>query len=181
MKNKKQPVSLTRAGALMSFALFIAMSFLDAQPTRAQSQGDAVGYQSAQVKAAFLYRLPRFIRWQDGRKATHFCFDKNSDITATFELLVKAKSDVAKVSVLEEGDQGIACDVRFVGDEAVSSPAPNQLLVSDREDFASRGGMIELTRKGSRLGLNINLDSLKMGNLSASSQLLKLATVVGGD
>ena len=40
--------------------------------------------------------------------------------------------------------------------------------------------MIELTRQGSRVGLNINLNSLEDGKLSASSQLLKLANVLGG-
>ena len=53
--------------------------------------------------------------------------------------------------------------------------------MSDREGFATQGGMIELTRKEARLELNVNLDSLKTGNLSASSQLLKLANVVSAD
>lgn len=140
-----------------------------------------MGYQSAQVKAAFLYRLPQFIRWSDGRKATHFCFDERSEIMSTFKLLVEAKNDTATISLLEKGDQNTACDVRFVGSNKVGSPTPNQLLVSDREDFASGGGMIEITREGSRVALSVNLDSLKTSKLSASSQLLKLATVVGGD
>ena len=100
---------------------------------------------------------------------------------STFKLLVEAKNDTATISLLEKGDQNTACDVRFVGSDEVGTPTPNQLLVSDREDFASDGGMIEITRKGSRVGLSVNLDSLKTGELSASSQLLKLANVLGGD
>ena len=180
MENKNKPTLPRYRSVILLIVLSIA-NLLAAQLTLAQSQGEAVGYQSAQIKAAFLYRLPRFIKWPDGRKATHFCFDESSEIMSTFELLVKAKNDTATISLLEKADPNTACDVRFVGSDKVGNPTPNQLLVSDREDFANDGGMIELTRKGSRLGLNVNLDSLKAGKLRASSQLLKLANVVEGD
>jgi len=180
VENKKKLTLPRYRSALLVISISIA-HLIATQPTLAQSQGEAVGYQSAQVKAAFLYRLPRFIRWPDGRKATHFCFDESSEIMSTFKLLVETKNETATVSLLEKGDKNAACDVRFVGRDEVGSPTPNQLLVSDREDFASDGGMVEITRKGSRVGLSVNLDSLKTGKLSASSQLLKLANVVGGD
>lgn len=180
MEDNNKKLAGNSAG-LLAFTLCTICIFLGARSAFGQSQGDAIGYQSAQVKAAFLYRLPRFIQWQDRREALHFCFDEDSEIMATFKLLVEAKNDVATVSILRAGDQITACDVRFVGNDEVSIPARNQLLVSDRKDFAARGGMIELTRKGARLGLNINLDSLKTGNLRASSQLLKLANVMEDD
>ena len=180
MDNKKKPTLPSYQSALLLVALS-AVELLATQPSLAQSQGEAVGYQSAQVKAAFLYRLPRFIKWPDGRKAKHFCFDERSEIMSTFKLLVEAKNDTATISLLEKGAQNTTCDVRFVGSDEIGSLTPYQLLVSDRQDFANDGGMIELTRKGSRVGLNVNLDSLKTGELSASSQLLKLANVVRGD
>ena len=99
----------------------------------------------------------------------------------TLERLVATKSETAKVSLRTLDDQDMHCDVLFIAGERNVAIAPNQLLVSDRNNFANNGGMIELTRRGSRVGININLDSLKDGKLSASSQLLKLATVVGGD
>lgn len=168
-------------GALTAILLAVATIAVNAQPAIAQSRGDVVGYQSAQVKAAFLHRLPRFIRWQDGRKATHFCFDQNSDVMETFIVLAEAKNDAASVSLIENSDDSTTCDVLFTVNDQITNLAPNQLLVSDRKGFATQGGMIELTRKGARLGLNVNLDSLKTGNLSASSQLLKLANVVSAD
>lgn len=170
-----------RGGAPIASLVAAVMIAVGAQPAIAQSRGDVVGYQSAQVKAAFLYRLPRFIRWQDGRKATHFCFDQNSDVMKTFMLLAEAKNDATSVSLVEKGDESTTCDVLFIVNDQITNLAPNQLVVSDRKDFATRGGMIELTRKGARLGLNVNINSLKTGNLSASSQLLKLANVVSGD
>ena len=181
MENKKNTKSRHYGVSLIAILIAAATITIRAQPALAQSRGDEVGYQSAQVKAAFLFRLPRFIRWQDGREARHFCFDQNSDIMQTFELLAQAKDDATSVSLVQEGDKSTTCDVLFVVNDKIASLAPNQLLVSDRKDFATQGGMIELTRRGARLGLNVNLDSLKTGNLTASSQLLKLANVVGGD
>ena len=99
----------------------------------------------------------------------------------TFIILAEAKNDTASVSLLENGDDSTKCDVFFTVNDQITNLAPNQLLVSDRKGFATQGGMIELTRKGGRLGLNVNLDSLKTGNLSANSQLLKLANVVSAD
>ena len=180
VENKTDPKSRGYGKALIAILFATATVTIHTPPALAQSRGEAVGYQSAQVKAAFLYRLPRFIRWQDGRQATHFCFDQKSDVMETFKLLAEAKSDAMSVSVVQKGDESTTCDVLFVVNDEIASLAPNQLLVSDRKDFATQGGMVELTRKGARLGLNINLDSLKTGNLSASSQLLKLANVVGG-
>lgn len=169
----------------LRLTLFIALCFgglfpLSVETVLAQAQGDEIGYRSAQVKAAFLFRLPRFIRWSDGRQVSHFCFDESSDVMETFQRLLAGKNELVKVSLRTPGDEDTHCDVLFVAGERYVAIAPHQLLVSDREDFASSGGMIELTRQGSRVGLNINLNSLKDGKLSASSQLLKLANVVGG-
>lgn len=180
IEKNPQPLKTLRVTLFVTI-LCVALFPLSAGTALAQSQGDAVGFRSAQVKAAFLFRLPRFIRWPDGREASHFCFDENSDVMDTFQRLVKVKNETATVLLQTLEDQDVQCDVLFVASEREVAISPNQLIVSDRADFAREGGMIELTRKGSRVGLNINLESLKDGNLSASSQLLKLANVVEGD
>ena len=178
----KNPRPLKTIRITLSVAVLCATLFpLSAGTALAQSHGDEVGFRSAQVKAAFLFRLPRFIRWPDGREVSNFCFDESSDVMDTFQRLVKAKSETATVLLQTLEGQEMPCDVLFVASDRKVAISPNQLIVSDRADFAREGGMIELTRKGSRVGLNINLNSLKDGNLSASSQLLKLANVVEGD
>lgn len=173
MFNNRSYLSLISA----AFALSLVM----APPTaKAQSKDSPVGFASAQVKAAFLYRLPKFIRWPDGRVASHFCFDEQSVVFETFRLLLEAKNATATVSLIAPKDQAERCDVFFTSSRPGSDVSPNQLLVSDVNNFANDGGMIELTRRGSRLAMSINVESLSSGNLTASSQLLKLATSVKG-
>lgn len=179
LEKRKKLVKTSRL-TLFAVLCFGGLLPLRAETVLAQAQGAEIGYRSAQVKAAFLFRLPRFIRWSDGRQVSHFCFDESSDVMETFQRLLVGKNEVAKISLRTPGDEDTHCDVLFVAGEREVAIVPHQLLVSDREDFASSGGMIELTRQGSRVGLNINLNSLEDGKLSASSQLLKLANVLGG-
>jgi hypothetical protein len=55
------------------------------------------------------------------------------------------------------------------------------LTVSDTRGFAQAGGMIELERQASRVGLVINLESLSDNGLSVSSRLLRLARVINSE
>jgi hypothetical protein len=45
--------------------------------------------------------------------------------------------------------------------------------------FAQDGGMVELKRRGARMGLVVNLGALESAGLKASSKLLQLSEVVG--
>jgi len=75
------------------------------------------------------------------------------------------------------------CDVVF-GAEAtlVSAGAEIQpmLWVSDQPGYALGGGMVELQRRGARIGLVVNLPALESAGLKASSKLLQLSDVIGG-
>ena len=53
------------------------------------------------------------------------------------------------------------------------------LRVSDQPGFAEEGGMVELKRRGARMGLVVNLGALEAAGLKASSKLLQLSEVVG--
>jgi hypothetical protein len=78
------------------------------------------------------------------------------------------------------------CHVLFVGSleparlEQILSRASAQptLTIGDAEGFARRGGMINFTRRGSRLGFEINRGPVRRAGLNLSSQLLKLAELV---
>ena len=147
-----------------------------------QSEASRVGYQEAQIKAAFLFRLPKFIRWPDGRAASHFCFAEQSDVSNTFSLLARASRPAMEVSIVSDVSEVplAACDVLFNAPSSWGEPTDTTLLVSDAKNSAQNGGMIELERSGSRLRLLINLKSMKSVELQPNSQLLKLSTLVGG-
>lgn len=69
--------ALNLEGRLLPLILSVA-TLIYMPPTWPQSEASSVGYKEAQIKAAFLYRLPKFIRWPDGRVASHFCFAEES-------------------------------------------------------------------------------------------------------
>lgn len=143
----------------------------------AQSQNTSVGYNEAQVKAAFLFRLPKFIRWPDGRTSHHFCFEQESAVFETLKVLANSASLGTQVSILGE-EPDASCDVIFNANASFNAREHHHLLVSDTKNFASEGGMIEISRRGSRLHLLINTASLERVDLIPSSQLLKLSTLV---
>jgi hypothetical protein len=51
----------------------------------------------------------------------------------------------------------------------------NILTVSDAEDFAQRGGMIQLVTEKNKIRMRINLEAVKAANLTISSKLLHVA------
>ena len=146
----------------------------------AQSQNTSVGYNEAQVKAAFLFRLPKFIRWPDGRTSYHFCFEQESAVFETLKVLANSASLGTQVSILGE-EPDASCDVIFNANASFNAREHHHLLVSDTKNFANEGGMIEISRRGSRLHLLINTASLERVDLIPSSQLLKLSTLVSSD
>ena len=164
------------------FSVCLICLGLSAPLVHSQSQKAPVGFDEAQVKAAFLFRLPRFVRWPDGRTSFHFCFEETSDISATLQALATSVT-TATVTLLEEETAANAspCDVVFNPSGNYREEDGSLLLISDIPNFAADGGMIEIGRRGSRLHLSINVASLQRADLTPSSQLLTLSTLVGAD
>ena len=82
------------------------------------------------------------------------------------------------VRAIEAGDTE-GCDVVY-GEAALGvQRASVALRVSDQPGFAQDGGMVELKRRGARMGLVVNLGALESAGLKASSKLLQLSEVVG--
>jgi hypothetical protein len=87
--------------------------------------------------------------------------------------------------IASPGEAG-GCHVLFVGEteaahaeQVVAQVSARPILtVGDAEGFARRGGMINFTRRGSRLGFEINRSAVRRAGLDLSSQLLKLAELV---
>ena len=173
-------LALNSEGRVLPIILSVA-ALIYVPPTWPQSEASSVGYQEAQIKAAFLFRLPKFIRWPDGRTASHFCFAEQSDVSTTFSTLARASDSVTEVSIVSDiADVPTAkCDVVFNAPHSWGDPTGITLRVSDTENSAQDGGMIELVRSGSRLQLLINLKSMESMDLQPNSQLLKLSTLVG--
>ena len=159
-------------GALIGAALCVCTVF-SSEPSRG-----APGLTEVELKAVFLLRLPQFVSWPDERPAAHFCVDPSSEVSALLSEMVASEPKGRTVRPVEAGDTE-GCDVIYA-DPAFVVPADNVALrVSDQPGFALDGGMVELKRRGARMGLVVNLAALESAGLKASSKLLQLSEVVG--
>lgn len=54
----------------------------------------------------------------------------------------------------------------------------NILTISDIEQFAQRGGMVEMTREEEKISIYINTDAVNLAQLDIQERMLKLAKIV---
>ncbi|MCB1823637.1 MAG: YfiR family protein [Candidatus Competibacteraceae bacterium] len=146
------------------------------------------------VKAAYLYNFAKFVEWPpEAFSATDsplvICIAGDNPFGAALEALrdkvVESRSvEVRHMPTATGLDR---CNVVFIGraeqgrfKTVLAGIAHLPILtVSDISDFAQAGGMIGLFETGQHIRFNINITAARRANLKLSSQLLKLATIVG--
>ena len=148
-----------------------------------------------QVKAAFLYNFAKFVEWpadvrSDGSSGSlTFCVfgDEPLFSALTQSLAGKTINGRALVALQADGPQRAQrCDIAFIGvaekkrmDEVLDAFAGTGVLsISDLDQFARHGGMIELTRKADKIRFAVNIDAVNRNGVRISSKLLQLAEVV---
>ena len=159
--------------ALVAVAAMVFPSLSSATP----------GLTENELKAVFLLRLPQFVTWPDGQVVDVFCAAEASELS---QLLAEMLVDDARGRVVRElrpTESMAGCDVVFGAEATVMSAGAAlqpMLWVSDQPGYARGGGMVELQRRGARIGLVVNLPALESVGLKASSKLLQLSDVIGG-
>jgi hypothetical protein len=160
-------------GALMSVATMVPPPILSATP----------GLTATEFKAVFLLRLPQFVTWPDGQVADVFCVAEAPEISRLLAEMLVDDDRGRVVRELGPSETTTGCDVVF-GNDATLLPAGvavrPMLRVNDQPGYARGGGMVELQRRGARIGLVVNLPALESVGLKASSKLLQLSDVIGG-
>ena len=168
-------------GALMGVLMGVLTAVATMTPPPALSA--TPGLTASELKAVFLLRLPQFVTWPDGQVAEVFCVAEAPELS---RLLAEMLVDDARGRVVRElrpTETMAGCDVVF-GTDATQLPAVAavrpMLRVNDQRGYALGGGMVELQRRGARIGLVVNLPALESVGLKASSKLLQLSDVIGG-
>src|SRR5258708_35820191 len=148
-----------------------------------------------QVKAAFLYNFAKFVEWpSDARSVSAsgslaFCIfgDEPLFFTLTQSLAGKTINGRALVARQAGGPPGVQrCDIAFIGgaekkrmDEVLDAFAGAGVLsISDLNQFARRGGMIEITKNADKFAFAVNIDAVNRNGGRISSKLLQLGEVV---
>lgn len=138
-----------------------------------------------QLKTAYLFHFAELAEWPEATAVT-ICLQGNNPIRAHLPVLNGQQIDNKAVRVklgvpiaVEE------CQILFFSDlNALSAKVLEQaqkyhvLLVSDADDFAQKGGMIQFTLRDNKLKLVVNLASVKSAGLKLSSKLLRMAEIL---
>jgi hypothetical protein len=155
------------------------------------AQGPA--FDEYQVKAAFLYNFAKFVEWPPGTFANSkdpiaICIVGQNPFGSTLEYMVQGKKigDRAfAVRRLADTQQASKCQILFIGAaeskrirvllEAVKGAS---LTVGETDDFTAAGGIIGMKLEGTRVRLQIALETAESTRLRISSKLLGLAEIV---
>ena len=147
-----------------------------------------------QVKAVFLFNFAQFVDWptvpaQDPRTPLLIGilgddpFGAFLDETVRGEHLGLRPFEVHRYRELTDIE---GCNILFisrsenerVGQILAALHNRTILTVSDGEDFAKRGGMIQFVNDKNRIRLRINLEAAQAANVTISSKLLRVAEIV---
>lgn len=170
-------------------ALAVAALFLTTA-----SQGVVQSFDEYQVKAAFLFNFAQFVEWTKVGAATSeqpfaICilgddpFSEALDETVRGETLGARRFEIRRFRSAQEAT---ACQILFVSSSESRQLRPildtlkgrSILTVSDSDNFARRGGMVQFQTENKRIKLMINVEAARAANLTISSKLLRPATIV---
>ena len=165
-------------------------------PLRAQDLDNA---KVRKVKAAYLYNFAKFVEWPDNtfkKDKTPFVigvlgddlFSLVLDDTVRSRTIAGRSVKIRRFRWTDEEDRAeiIGCQILYIGTseqdrlhEILDTLRQRHvLLVSDIPEFARDGGMIGYVLDQGRIVFEVNRESLKKGELKASSKLLQLARIV---
>ncbi|MEH6626709.1 MAG: YfiR family protein [Motiliproteus sp.] len=142
------------------------------------------------LKAALLFKLGDFVTWPDSdREPFEICvFGKNPFDGALVALQArKVKDKQIALRFFDRVNANLGqCHILYIPasenmhiSSVIMSASYNSVLtISDIQNFAETGGMIELTKKNNRIGFRINLRVVKEAKIKIASPLLELATIV---
>ncbi|PKN37585.1 MAG: DUF4154 domain-containing protein [Deltaproteobacteria bacterium HGW-Deltaproteobacteria-2] len=146
----------------------------------------------AQVKAAFIYNFGKFVEWPPDRwGGKYFIIGVygDDDFAQVLREVVAGKfihEKPVSVKRFSRMEDITGCHILFVGNDAKDNLTEifnsvrkiPVLTVSDMQDFADRGGMINFRRVKNYIRFEINVKAAQQTGLRISAQLLKLAIII---
>lgn len=161
--------------------------------TLAQAPVAFAQHSDAEVKAAFIFNVAKFVEWSPETLPTgapiRFCVlgGESSQLT---HALVSLNGKVLRGRNLEvrngpRFDPLKPCHITVLMPDAgeqkrLLQEERNTLTVADSENFVENGGMVGLSVVNNRVAFDANLASAKRGGIELPAQLLKLARKVKG-
>lgn len=138
-----------------------------------------------QLKTAYLLHFAELTEWPESTPIT-ICLEGHSPLSAYLPALEGVKVHDQTLHVSLDNRKAITeCQILFLSDAnllnkslLIQTKSHHVLLVSDTDDFARNGGMIQFTLRDNKLKLVVNLTSVKEAGLKLSSKLLRMAEIL---
>jgi len=143
------------------------------------------------IKAAIVYKILRFVTWPNDTNSNdtlYLCVAHIDPYYRAFLQINGRKVGRKTIKIIAPESQGAirTCATEFTSLEQREMALINEtntgeaavLTISDRVNFAERGGIINLVVKNNRVAFRINVQAARNANIKISSSLLKLAEIV---
>ena len=177
------------SNSLVPPALAVLLSVFCVAPVSSQQRPSEYD-----VKAAYLFNFGKFMRHTD-----------NYVRTATFEICILGRDPIGntidniaaneridnrsvRINRLPDVTAAKSCAIVFISsyeqenirEDLAILAGTDVLTVSDIPDFLKRGGMIQFVMLENHVRFAVNLDALNRAHLVLSSELLRVASSIGG-
>ena len=141
------------------------------------------------VKTAIIYKLTKFIVWPKRKQALTICILGEGSINIEMNRINHKNSMGRRLSITHKDPNAPfekLCDALYIHntDSSIVSKVIEKLkgkpvlTISDSRNFAEKGGVVGLSRKGKRINFSINQTSANAAGLTINSQLLGLAKII---
>ncbi len=178
-----------RGGILLCIAILLSVC-TPRTPAASESPSVSLEYQ---VKAAFVYKFLKFIEWptagmpDSGHTMVVGFWGTGPMLAALQSVEGKEVSDRSvTVRSITDPDSLTGCHVVVIGRSEKprldmilrALEGSSTLTISEIDDFAARGGMINFVIEDNKVAFEINPAAADRADLRISSKLLRLATIV---
>jgi hypothetical protein len=143
------------------------------------------------VKAAFIYRFTEYIEWKDLSNNDYFSIAilGKSEITGPLQTIAnteKVKNKTMSVKEYNSMNEISACNILFLSKSSsvslgsvLSKFSKSTLIITEREGYGKEGAHINFVVINNKIRFEVNLKAIKRDGINMSSELLKLAIIVG--
>lgn len=174
-------------------ACLVCLGLIAAAPSHAQNT-DSSDSSEYLIKAGFTYNFAKLMEWPSGAFAQAdspivICVLGTDPFNGTLDQVLKGKQANGRafeVKHLKWGAEMKGCNILFVSDSETahldelfhSIKGLPILTIGETPGFAQHGGIINFVVEDNRVRFEIDVDAAKQANISISSRLLSLATIV---
>ena len=172
--------NLNKALTKSLLVMLISLSSLELQ---------AAATKEDKVKTAIIYKITKFISWSNRKQVLTLCILGEGPINIELNRINRKNTMGRRLSITHKDPNAPfekLCDALYIHntDNQTISKVIDRLkgkpvlTISDAKNFAEQGGIVGLTRKGSRIRFSINQSSANAAGLTINSQLLGLAKII---